>query len=105
MEVLVWLITIILRNREIDFLRYCRQGENFRLQRGRQGQGVKSHRKAYIGLKRGKGKQKEGTFTEIGKLYFETNQGNPGDFFVQLFDEITLADSSIFSQWKANLPS
>jgi hypothetical protein len=40
---------------------------------------------------------KKKVFTEIGKLYFETNQGNPGDFFVQLFDEITLADEHIFS--------
>lgn len=38
---------------------------------------------------------KKKVFIEIGKLYYETNQGNPGDFFVQLFDEIHLADEHI----------
>lgn len=42
--------------------------------------------------------EKENTkrvFSEIGKLYYETNRGNPGDFFVQLFDEISLASDHI----------
>lgn len=42
--------------------------------------------------------EKENTkkvYAEIGKLYYETNLGNPGDFFVQLFDEINLANEHI----------
>jgi hypothetical protein len=34
-------------------------------------------------------------YAEIGKLYFETNSGNPGDFFVQLFDELNLANENL----------
>lgn len=44
--------------------------------------------------------EKENTkkvFAEIGKLYYETNSGNPGDFFVQLFDEVNLANENIAS--------
>ena len=43
----------------------------------------------------GEKESKKKVFIEIGKLYCETNQGNPGDFFVQLFDEIKLADEHI----------
>ncbi|NCB50513.1 MAG: hypothetical protein EOM17_14920 [Synergistales bacterium] len=38
---------------------------------------------------------KKKVYTEIGKLYFETNKETPGDFFIQLFDEINLADEQI----------
>ncbi|HBD86183.1 MAG TPA: hypothetical protein DC001_02005 [Clostridiales bacterium] len=44
--------------------------------------------------------EKENTkkvFAEIGKLYYETNLGSPGDFFVQLFDEVSLANDQIMS--------
>ena len=33
----------------------------------------------------------EKTFTEIGKLYYETHVDKPDSFFIQLCDEITLA--------------
>lgn len=31
-------------------------------------------------------------YSEIGKLYYETYRDEPGEFFVQLFDEVTLAN-------------
>jgi hypothetical protein len=34
-------------------------------------------------------------YAEIGKLYYETNKENPGEFFVQLFDEVKLSGESI----------
>ncbi|MEG1632969.1 MAG: hypothetical protein RR314_02840 [Oscillospiraceae bacterium] len=34
-------------------------------------------------------------YTEIGRLYYETNRKDPGEFFVQLFDEVTLANDRI----------
>ncbi len=37
----------------------------------------------------------EKTYTEIGKLYYETNGTNPDSFFVQLCDEITLGKEKI----------
>ena len=35
------------------------------------------------------------TFTEIGKLYYETTKDSPDSFFVQLFDEIALTGKNI----------
>ena len=43
----------------------------------------------------GEKESKKKVFTEIGKLYYETNRDDPGDFFVQLFDEISMADEHI----------
>ena len=37
----------------------------------------------------------EKTFTEIGKLYYETHVYKPDSFFIQLCDEITLAKEKI----------
>lgn len=43
-------------------------------------------------------KEKEnvkGVYAEIGKLYYELNRGDPGEFFIRLFDEVKLASDSI----------
>ena len=37
----------------------------------------------------------EKTYTEIGRLYYETRKGNPDGFFVQLCDDISLAKENI----------
>ncbi|MBP8640559.1 MAG: hypothetical protein KBI01_06635 [Oscillospiraceae bacterium] len=37
----------------------------------------------------------EKAYLEIGKLYYETRKNSPDGFFVQLCDEITLADENI----------
>lgn len=34
-------------------------------------------------------------YAEIGKLYYETNKDEPGEFFIQLFDEVKLSGESI----------
>ena len=35
------------------------------------------------------------TYLEIGKLYYETNKENPEGFFIQLCEEIALAEKNI----------
>ncbi|NCB73438.1 MAG: hypothetical protein EOM51_01645 [Clostridia bacterium] len=37
----------------------------------------------------------ENAYLEIGKLYYETHRNSPDGFFVQLCDEITLANDNI----------
>lgn len=42
------------------------------------------------------GKEKENlqsAYAEIGKLYYESNQSDPGEFYIQLFDEVRLSRS------------
>ena len=39
-------------------------------------------------------------YLEIGKLYYETHRGDPDGFFVQLCDEVALANDSIAAKEK-----